>query len=136
MVRRLLAANDSIDGWETCLRLAIVRSQNRAAPPPAEANEILALLAKAKTDLIRRLDELGASGSSPSHAEVVPVPKGSATKSLYGLCVKASLACGRALGAAFREAQAIADIASAQILYGPLRAFEKQIWMLDPRRAD
>ncbi|HYD85307.1 MAG TPA: hypothetical protein VEA63_14675, partial [Opitutus sp.] len=52
------------------------------------------------------------------------------------VCANACRACGRALGTAFREAQAAADAAAAKILYGSLRALEKQMWVLDPRQAD
>ena len=51
------------------------------------------------------------------------------------LCVSACRACGRALGSAFREAQSMADAASARSLYFSIRELEKQLWVLDPRQA-
>jgi len=141
LVRQLQRACESLDAWEKSIRNAVATCEKKAVVPPAEANELLKLLADAKRCLIRRLSELGVSEAAATgrqHDGVRESPArtaGVATLSPYSLCVSASRACGRALGAAFREAQSVADIASASILYAPLRAFEKLIWMLDPRQA-
>jgi len=93
-------------------------------------------LAKAKVD--QRLNELhGCDGVRPHLAERAEVRPRLSRKqrSTLDVCLDACRACGRSLGAAFREAQAAADAVSAKILYVTLRELERLLWVLNPNQA-
>jgi hypothetical protein len=103
---------------------------------------LLAIVNEATQGINRRLAELGAGDTAQpvdfakETSHPVPSPRARVDAASSGsVCVSACRACGRALGAAFREAQSVADAASARILYGPIRALEKQLWVLDPCQA-
>lgn len=122
VVRRLRAAHDSLCAWDSSLRLACAE----ARLSEAEIASLLAVFQDAKRNLNHRLGELGevpgpAAVALPAR-KIVAAPHAAE---------RACRACGRALGAAFREAQAVADAATAGIVYGPLRALEKQLWFLE-----
>jgi hypothetical protein len=129
LIRQLRAARDSLCAWDSSLRQA-VSGPGRLAP--AEAAALLAVFEDAKRDLNRRLAELGevAEPAAVAAPVAITVPAKPAAERLA--LSAACRACGRALGTAFREAQAVADAATARIVYGPLRALEKQLWFLDP----
>jgi hypothetical protein len=138
LIRQLQAAHDSLQLWEESLRTAALQSPTHGGEPSQTA-VLLAIVDEAKQGVDRRLAELGVSPNQlsgvPSRRSVkVARPAGRAASSLR-VCVSACRACGRALGAAFREAQAVADAASARILYGSIRDLEKQLWVLDPYQA-
>jgi len=59
----------------------------------------------------------------------------SASRRSARMGVKACRGCGRALVRAFQEAQRAADSATANLLYGSMRAVEKQLWVVDPLHA-
>jgi hypothetical protein len=105
---------------------------------PADLTALLKLLESARRDLDRRLIELGEAEPSSQAilafalADTAPPAPDAEAVSVANLYANACRACGRALGAAFREAQAVADAASASVLYAPLRALEKQMWFFDP----
>lgn len=143
LVRQLRSAHDSLAQWEESLRAVATRP---AAGSPHDAAELLGIVNEAKLGLSQLLEQMGADATliSPaaSATEAIatmrkrPRERGSDLAEASRVCVNACRSCGRALGAAFREAQKAADAASAKILYGSVRAFEKQIWVLDPRQAD
>lgn len=106
-----------------------------------DAQSLLALLRQTKRSIDQRLAELGVTEFGEKAPAGLSAPRGNSakvpaavaeTQPLEGLGVRACRACGQALGAAFREAQAVADAATAGILYRPLRAIERQLWVLDP----
>jgi hypothetical protein len=144
LIRQLRDARDLLDAWHASLRAVAVSSPNVGERgtndrQPGEIAVLLAIVEEAKQGLESRLSELGAA---TVESPVVTKVKGVGSKKLSGkeistldLCLKACRTCGRALGAAFREAQLIADPASVRILYGAIRDFEKQLWVLDPRQA-
>ncbi|HTO04402.1 MAG TPA: hypothetical protein VL069_11900 [Opitutus sp.] len=119
------------------MRAVAVQAPASKADQPSQAAVLLAIVSEAKQGLERRLAELGADpmpeevGTAASQKKRTP----SAAASTLRVCVKACRACGRALGSAFREAQSMADVASARTLYFSIRDFEKQLWLLDPRQA-
>jgi hypothetical protein len=127
LIRQLRTAHDSLGAWDMSLRQAVAVPGNFS---PKDAAALLAVFDEAKRDINRRLAELGeAPVSEPAAA---PVASRRVKVPAEGLLLSAACrACGRALGAAFREAQAVADAATARIVYGPLRALEKQMWFLD-----
>jgi hypothetical protein len=140
LIRRLQAARQSLAAWDSSLRNTLLFTES-TGDAPAQAETMLALVADARHAVDRRLAELGVAADELARpaqefarSKTTPRPPRDAdpAMSAYRVCVNACHACGRALGAAFREAQAVADAASARILYGSLRAFEKQIWVLDP----
>ena len=140
LIRRLQAARQSLAVWDSSLRSTILLTDS-TGDAPGQAEMMLTLVADAQRAVDRRLAELGvtadalaSSAREFARSKTTPRPPRDAdpAMSAYRVCVNACHACGRALGAAFREAQAVADAASASILYGSLRAFEKQIWVLDP----
>ena len=134
LVRELLAAYESLSSWDVSLRRSVA-SDSRSKNSSADPRTLLILLENALKALAERLGELGveeftSDSNSPfarSVEERTPSPK--------GLYLTACRACGRALGAAFLEAQAVADGTSARMIYGSLREFEKQLWVLDPCQA-
>lgn len=146
LVRQLRVAHDSLAEWEGSLRALAAQP---APGSPHDAVELLSIVNEAKLGLSQLLTQMGANATAAGPAAtaafttppVVSLPdRGArATRSgeaPAGIYVKACRACGRALGTAFREAQAAADAAAAKILYGSLRALEKQMWVLDPRHVD
>lgn len=143
LVRQLQAAREALAAWDDSLRLAAGRFAPAGDSTPVDATVLLQMLADARAALDSRLRELGAEflGPAPSAA----TPRGTSRVKIRArtsprtpeprrVCVNACRACGRALGAAFRAAQRVADPASARVLYPPLRALEKQMWLLDPRQ--
>jgi hypothetical protein len=144
LIRQLREARDLLQAWDASLRAVAVQTANLGEPrinerQPSEIAVLLAIVEESKQGLEQRLAELGADAvDSPAVVKSKPLDlKKNAQKevSSLNLCVKACRACGRALGAAFREAQSIADAASVRILYNAIRDFEKQLWVLDPRQA-
>jgi phage shock protein A len=140
VVRRLQAAYLSLDAWEESLRAVAVQAPASTNDQPSQAAVLLTIVNEAKSGLERRLAELGVSVSAAQSSLAAPALKpkkrsSSAAVSTLSLCVSACRACGRALGSAFREAQSMADAASARSLYFSIRDFEKQLWVLDPRQA-
>lgn len=141
LIRQLHAAHQALEAWDASIRAAAVQAPLSPSSAPSPAAVLLAIVNEARQDLQQRLTELGGaninqSGVARRGAALKP-SRSVATKqgiSLAGVCVKACRACGRSLSAAFREAQMVADAASAKILYGPIRALEKQLWVLDPRQ--
>lgn len=138
LVRRLRAAQASLAEWEDSLRALAV---GPAPDSPHSAAELLSIVNQAKLALNQLLAEVdadvAAEAAAPANSAAAAAKRPTRTSSLGDasrVCVKACRACGRALGAAFGEAQRAADAAAANILYGSLRALEKQIWMLDPRQ--
>ena len=106
---------------------------------PSSVAVLLAIVAEAQQSLNRRLVELGAQELDRETSRIDDGANdrslsrdASSLESSLRVCVDACRACGRSLGAAFREAQSVADAASARILYGSIRALEKQLWVLDP----
>jgi DNA-binding ferritin-like protein len=110
----------------------------KAAPSSADSSigAVAALVAEVREAVARRLEEL-AESPAPATAALSPAnhSRPARHRSTAGLCVRACRCCGRALGAAFKAAEKTADLATARILYAGLRAFEKQLWVLDPRVA-
>lgn len=144
LVRQLRVAHDSLALWEGSLRVVA----SRPAPgSPHNAAELLAIVNDAKQGLSQLLAQMGAEAAlvaPPAESAAAAIAPGSKRRrervpdlaEASQVCVNACRACGRAVGAAFREAQGVADAATAKSLYGSVRAFEKQIWVLDPRNAD
>lgn len=144
LIRQLRSARNLLHAWDASLRAVAVQTANHGEPgaderQPSEIAVLLAIVEEAKQGLERRLAELGADAVQSSRlAKSKQLDfKRTARKedSSLSLCVKACRACGRALGAAFREAQSIADAASVRVLYNAIRDLEKQLWVLDPRQA-
>lgn len=138
VIRRLQAAYSSLNAWDESLRALALQSPASTSNQPSQAAVLLTIVTEAKRGVERRLAELGVSAISGDMTGVVSHQKkrsSSAAVSTLSVCVKACRACGRALGSAFREAQSMADAASARILYFSIRDFEKQLWVLDPRQA-
>lgn len=140
LIRQLEAARQSLHVWDASLRTAIERAPVGHASVPSDAAVLLAIVNEAMQGINRRLAELGIEENMhgvdfTKEAKKSPASAPSESASSINLCVSACRACGRALGAAFREAQSVADAASARILYGPIRALEKQLWVLDPYQA-
>lgn len=139
LVRQLSAAYESLASCETSLRQAALASA-RGLSMPSDARALLAMVEKAMKALTVRLQELGAEPPSsnslspfePRPAGAPPLDEGQAPSGIY---VRACEACGRALGVAYQEAQAVSDLASVRTVYGSLREFEKQLWVLDPGHA-
>ena len=137
LIRQLQAAHKSLHTWDASLRAAAVQAPDRPVNGRSEAAVLLAIVNEAKQGVNRRLTELGADAATQpadflkEAAEAAQAPRSPSSN----VCVSACRACGRALSAAFREAQSVADAASARILYGPIRALEKQLWVLDPYQA-
>ncbi|HYP16283.1 MAG TPA: hypothetical protein VEQ65_03650 [Opitutus sp.] len=140
MIQHLTAVHESLVVWDASLRNP--NSADRAGSTENSAS-LLALISETRAGVERRLSELGAPVLAPMRARAAAAaPDGRQEEDAAtspgrsdGLCLRACRACGHLVGAAFREAQAVADSASARTLYGHLRAFEKQLWMLDPLQA-
>lgn len=140
LIRRLQTARLSLAAWDASVRDSTFTASITAGDAGSQTEMLLSLIGDARRAVDQRLSELGVTGQPAAEAphfarsKTTPRPPRDAdpAMSAYRVCVHACHACGRALGVAFREAQAVADAASARILYGLLRAFEKQIWMLDP----
>ncbi len=142
LIRQLRAAHDSLAEWDASLRAL----ESRPAPgSPHDPAELIAIVADAKDGLNRLLAQMGAEAAEEAGASVRAAARPrSGRKSVRPripqiaeasrMSVNAARACGRALGAAFREAQAAADAAATRLLYSSLRALEKQLWVLDPRQ--
>ena len=137
VIRQLQAAYRSLEAWDDSLRAAAVQAPANVGGQPSQAAVLLTIVGEAKRGVERRLTELGISVVSADVTGVISGKKRSApaAASMLSLCVSACRACGRALGSAFREAQSMADAASARSLYFSIRDFEKQLWVLDPRQA-
>lgn len=139
LIRQLRAAHDALAAWDASLRALTSRP---AAGSPHDLSELLSIVADAKAGLTRLLAQMGAETACPATG-LPAVARGTKTvrsrprelAEAPGMNVQAARACGRALGDAFREAQGAADAAAASLLYGSLRALEKQLWVLDPRQA-
>ena len=119
------------------MRALAVQTPSNASDQPTQAAVLLTMVIEARQGVERRLAELGVSASTGT-VEGAMVSRKTRTRSTavstLSVCVNACRACGRALGAAFHEAQSMADAASARILYFSIRDFEKQLWVLDPRQ--
>jgi hypothetical protein len=144
LIRQLRDARDLLQTWDASLRAVAVQTANPDEPraderQPSEIAVLLAIVDEAKQGLEQRLAELDADAvlsSTGAKSKQLDLKKSARKEvSSLSLCVKACRACGRALGAAFREAQLIADAASVRVLYNAIRDFEKQLWVLDPRQA-
>jgi hypothetical protein len=136
-VRELRAAYDSLSAWDFSVRQSLQSLRNPMVS--SEAKALLGILEKSKAALTVRLAELGVEELSPTSSPFDATslePDTSLQLARSGMYLDACHACGKALGTAFREAQAAADGASARVLYGSLREFEKQIWVLDPCQAN
>jgi hypothetical protein len=141
LVEELYAALDSLHTWHEFL---LASASEASATAPRQSEEMAALrhlVGQTQIALCQRLIELGADGLPAAH-KTAPrktrppssVPsRGSLSVSL-NVYLKACRVCGRALSTAFCAAQAVADAASARILYQPIRELEKQLWLLDPCR--
>lgn len=113
-------------------------------PHRAHTERLISLLGEARAGIVRRLAELDYADLAkldsrapfevrmPAGAGASPRTIDQASKRSLKMCIKACRASGRALVRAFREAQRATDIGTANVLYGPLRAVEKQLWMIDP----
>jgi len=142
LIRQLQSASQSLEQWETALTVAAVQSVVAPSKDPSPSALLLAIVNQAKLGITVRLTEMGVSGASRTnglskvrvHKRRTAKVSGTSFPSLND-CIEACRACGRVLGEAFREAQKVADAASARILYGSIRALEKQLWLLDPRQA-
>jgi len=138
LLRELESARGSLQEFEISLRSAAVLTSTTSGSRLDEATILLGLVHQARIGLDRRLAELGALELSKNTGSVRPIAAPQSLPapevSTLSLCIDACRACGRALAAAFREAQKAADAGSARILYGPIRDLEKQIWVLDPRQ--
>lgn len=140
LIRQLETARQSLQVWDTSLRTAIERAPVGRPSVPSDAAVLLAIVSEAMQGINRRLAELGVNDSrhavdSPKESKKPSTSAPTEATPSLNLCVSACRACGRALSAAFREAQSVADAASARVLYGPIRALEKQLWVLDPSQA-
>lgn len=138
VIRQLQAAYRSLDAWDESLRAAAVQAPASTGGQPSQTAVLLTIVSEAKRGVERRLVELGVNAVSGDAAAAVTSRKKRTTPgpvSTLSLCVSACRACGRALGSAFREAQSMADAASARSLYFSIRELEKQLWVLDPRQA-
>ena len=142
LVRQLRAAQLSLRAWDASIRATAVNGSQMSASEPSAAAVLLAIINQTQSQLDARLYELGVAHQA--EAPVTPkILKSSRTQHrsvtqaslLIEVCVEACRGLGRSLCAAFREAQIVADAASARMLYASLREIEKQLWVLDPRRA-
>ena len=139
LIRRLQSAHESLAAWDASVRDSTL-SNSTTGDAESQTQILLSLLDDARRAVDQRLVELGgtvepaAQPADFARSKSTPRPPHDAdpAMSAYRVCVHACHACGRALGVAFREAQAVADAASVGILYTLLRAFEKQIWVFDP----
>lgn len=143
LIRQLRDARNLLQAWDASLRVVAVQTANAGEPDadkrdPTEIAVLLAIVEEAKQGLEQRLKELGADAvRSSRQAKSKRLGREKTARkedSTLSLCVKACRACGRALGAAFCEAQSIADPASVRVLYHAIRDFERQLWVLDPRQ--
>jgi hypothetical protein len=133
LVRELLAAYESLSRWDISLRRS-VESDHGRKDSPLDPRALLTLLENALKALAVRLNELGVEEFTSPSTSPFPRTDEEHSGSPSRLYLTACQACGRALGSAFLEAQAVADGASSRMIYGSLREFEKQIWVLDPRQ--
>ncbi|HWL15737.1 MAG TPA: hypothetical protein VNR00_09040 [Opitutus sp.] len=127
LIRRLRSTRAALAEWSDSLQSLTAEHTH----VPSETRSLLALLDETKAHLDLRLQQLGDAAAVEAGVRT----RRKVTTSTAGFCLRACRACGKALGAAFRDAQAVADAATARILYGSLRAIEKQLWLLDPLRA-
>lgn len=143
LVRQLQAAREALAAWDDSLRLAAGHFAPAGDSTPVDATVLLRMIADARAALDSRLRELGAEFLAPAPSAALPrstsrvkirARTSPRSPEPRRVCVNACRACGRALGTAFRAAQRVADPASARVLYPPLRALEKQMWLLDPRQ--
>lgn len=142
LIRQLQAAREALAVWDDSLRLAAGRFAPAGDSSPLDATALLQMLSDARTAVDSRLRELGeellAPAAIPRSTPRVKLQPAASPRAAElqprRVCVNACRACGQALGAAFRAAQRVADPASARVLYPPLRALEKQMWLLDPRQ--
>jgi len=139
LIRQLARAERTLAGWSVALARATSSDSGEAAAV-ASAHAMVHMISEARESVRRRLAELDTT--SPAAAQSYSEERLSGAvrfylrrRSLAGLCLRACRCCGRALGRAFRVAESVADLATARVLYGDLRAFEKQLWVLDPRAA-
>lgn len=140
MIRQLLATHVQLGAWEESLRADLAGG----TPHRAHTERLILLLVEARAGIVRRLAELDCTDLEKLDSRApfaVRTPAGSgasartidqASKRSLKMCIKACRASGRALVRAFREAQRATDMGTANMLYGPLRAVEKQLWMIDP----
>lgn len=142
LAHQLRSAQQGLRQWEASIRAGLAALPNGAEPSSSiDVETMLATLVETRRALEERLREI--NGDQPSLTLVLPTPlrvaPGRWRKArgpwLQRLCVRACQACGRRLASAFRRARAAADLSTATVLYGALRAFEKQIWLLDPHHA-
>lgn len=139
MIRRLRMTREALGVWEESLRRAGAQA---ATDRSRDAQQVLALVDETQRSLAKLLAQMGegSGGDEVRLASMGTMPPRAARGAKHAkmplprVCLGAVRACGRAVGTAFRDAQAAADAATAGMLYGSLRAFEKQIWMLDPRQ--
>ncbi len=139
LIRHLTRAERTLADWAVSLDQA---GPTEAVDPASAANirAMMLLVSEARESVRRRLAELNVTLPAREQSELRKGLVRAARfylrrRSLAGLCLRACRCCGRAVGLAYRVASAVADSATERVLYGSLRAFEKQLWVLDPRVA-
>ncbi|WP_148218003.1 hypothetical protein [Opitutus terrae] len=142
LAHQLRSAQQGLQQWEASIRAGLAALPNDAQPSSsADVETMLATLVEARIAIEHRLreidrDQLSTEPLSPMPMRAAPGRwRMGRVQWLQRLCVKACQACGRSLATAFRRARAAADLSTATVLYGAMRAFEKQIWLLDPHHA-
>lgn len=138
LTAELRSAHLRLVSWEDSIRAGLSAVPPVAGTDSAEARALLETLATASRAIERRLQELDGSSVTTSGTATPPVAAVPSRRRrdpatwLHRLCLRACRACGRSIAAAFRRARSAADMATAGVLYQAMRAFEKQIWLLDP----
>ena len=136
LVRQLRSAQNSLGDWSQRIRVSAVQAPVSATAAVSPHAVLLAIVDDANQRIAQRLSELS-TPAEPALSATTLTRRRAAEKprSTLEVCLRACRACGRSLGAAFREAQAGADAVSASLLYGTLRDLERQLWVLNPRGA-
>lgn len=142
LVGQLRRAQRTLDTWMNSLTGSIFLGKTASDVVPPADRSVIQLMHDVRTAVHRRLAELEAeqSGTPLPHGEVRSKHAGVAKRterhrSMMRLYLRACRCCGKALGVAFKVAAAVADVVSVRLLYAAVRAFEKQLWLLDPRMA-
>ncbi|MEO7699009.1 MAG: hypothetical protein ABIZ04_07275 [Opitutus sp.] len=136
MRRQLQGALRALLRWEMAIRSSAFTAAN--VPASHASALLLGILIDARNQLSTRLVELGSRSAVDDARQLTTVRTHVGRRRAYSgsplieICVRACRSLGRAFGSAFREAQRLADLVSAHILYGPLRQLEKQLWVLNP----
>jgi hypothetical protein len=138
VLRQLRSAQHSLEQWSKRIRVSAVQGPAASSGKTSPHAMLLAVVELAKAKVDQRLNELHGCDPVRPHlaerTEVCPRPSRK-QRSTLDVCLDACRACGRSLGAAFREAQAAADAVSAKILYVTLRELERLLWVLNPNQA-